>query len=200
VSVADRDKWDRRYREGAYAERIYPSDLLRAWAATVSPGRALDVACGAGRNALYLAELGFTVDAVDVSAAALERAQNASAQRGLRVNWIEHDLDDPLDLANSYQLILNIRYVDLPLMRKLAGRLAPGGLLICEQHLVTEDDVIGPRSPAFRVAPGELAALAEGLQLRYCREGLVAEPDGRRAALAQLVAQHRVRHPDRQAG
>jgi SAM-dependent methyltransferase len=195
VSVADRNKWNRRYREGAYAERTHPSDLLMAWASAVSPGRALDVACGAGRNALYLAELGFTVDAVDVSAEALERAQNTVAQRGLRVNWIEHDLDDPLDLAKPYQLILNVRYVDLALIRKLAGCLAPGGLLICEQHLVTEEDVIGPGNPAFRVAPGALTALAEGLLVRYCREGLVTEPDGRCAALAQLVAQRPTQTP-----
>ena len=152
MSMVDRDKWNRRYAAGAYADRTEASALLQAWVAEIQTGRALDVACGAGRNALYLAERGFEVDGVDISAAALSRVRSSARQRSLRLNLIEHDLDQPLALDTAYQLILVIRYVNLPLMRQLKDYLAPGGLLICEH------------------------------------EGLVTEPDGRLAALAQLVA------------
>ena len=189
MSTADRDKWNGRYREGAYAERGHPSALLEEWIDDVPEGLALDVACGAGRNALYLAERGFAVDAVDISGEALARARESADKRGVRVHWIEHDLDQPLSLDAEYQLILVIRYVDLALIRHLADSLAPGGFLICEEHMVSDADVIGPTSPAYRVSPGALVEAAEGLRICHCSEGVVTEPDGRRAALSRLVAQ-----------
>lgn len=188
MSDADREKWDDRYRAGAYAERTHPSALLSHWIDIIPRGRALDVACGAGRNALFLAARGFDVDAVDISREGLRRARGAAAQRGLDVNWIEHDLDQTLSLSGNYALVLVVRFMDLPLIGRLAGLLAAGGYLLCEEHLRTDADVIGPANPDFRVLPGELPGVADGLEIVWYREGLVDEPDGRRAALAQLVA------------
>ena len=188
MSAVDREKWNRRYAAGAYAERTEASVLLQAWIGKIQTGRALDVACGAGRNALYLAEHGFEVHGVDISAEALSRARASARQRRVRLELIEHDLDRPLTLSAVYQLILVIRYVNLPLMIQLTNFLAPGGFLICEQHLVSEADVIGPENPAYRVAPGQLAAAVPELDMLYLNEALVTEPDGRLAALAQLVA------------
>ena len=71
-----------------YAERTHASALLEQWLARLPRGRALDVACGAGRNALRLAAAGFTVDALDISAAALERAATAAVDAGLTIHWI----------------------------------------------------------------------------------------------------------------
>jgi ubiquinone/menaquinone biosynthesis C-methylase UbiE len=68
------------------------------------------VACGAGRNALYLAERGFDVDAVDISGEAIHRARDAGRRLGLSVNWLEHDLDKLPHLEADYQLILVIRF------------------------------------------------------------------------------------------
>ena len=189
MSGKDRTKWNKRYRDGAYAQRVRPSELLETWIGQIPPGRALDVACGAGRNALYLATRGFSVDAVDISREGLNRARDSARNPGLQVNWVEHDLDDPLPLDNLYQLILVIRYVNLPLLRRLTASLAPGGYLICEQHLVTDAEVIGPVSPSFRVKSGDLRAAAAGLRIHHLEETLVEEPDGRMAALARLVAQ-----------
>jgi len=126
LSDAERDKWDERYRGGAYEGRTHPTALLAAWlpfsraagremrpafaalppslavAANAScirgtsaiPGRrALDVACGAGRNALYLAAAGFAVDALDISAVALDRGRRAAVERGLLVDWRPADFD-----------------------------------------------------------------------------------------------------------
>lgn len=188
MSEADREKWDRRYRDGAYPDRLHPSALLEKWIDQVPVGRALDVACGAGRNALYLASRGFSVDAVDISGAALARARDTARQSGVDVNWLEHDLDLPLALHGRYQLVLNIRYVNLQLVRALTAKLAPGGYLICEQHLVSGADVIGPENPAYRVKNGELLTTAGGLEVIHHEEGLVRDPDGRTAALARLVA------------
>ena len=189
VSRADREKWNQRYRDGAYTARTRPSALLEDWIETLPRGRALDIACGAGRNALYLAEQNFTVDAVDISGEAIGRARESAQHAGLIVNWLERDLDEPLLLASSYQVILVIRYVNLPLIRQLTAKLCPGGYLVCEQHLATDAQVIGPTSPSYRVKPGDLLAVAGGLRIHLLEEALVQDPDGRTAALARLVAQ-----------
>jgi SAM-dependent methyltransferase len=189
VSRDDLEKWNKRYQDGAYAERSRPSPVLEDWVELISPGKALDVACGTGRNALYLAAKGFDVDAVDISDEALDRARTTGHRLGLRVNWLAQDLDEPLALECPYQLILVIRYVNLSLIRQLTAHLNPGGFLICEQHLVTGDDVIGPTNPAYRVRHGDLRSAAAGLRIHRLEEGLVRDPDGRTAALARLVAQ-----------
>ncbi|MGD8339744.1 MAG: methyltransferase domain-containing protein [Gammaproteobacteria bacterium] len=194
MSLSDLRKWDDRYREGAYAERRHPSALVARFAGQLAPGRALDVACGAGRNTLYLAAAGFEVDAVDISEAGLERLRDAAGEVGRRIRTcaadLEHGVADSLSLRTDYDLIVVVRYVNLPLLASLADRLAPAGVLISEQHLKTDEDVIGPNSPAYRLAPSELLDTVRGLRVHYYREGIVTDPDGRRAALAQLVASH----------
>ncbi len=188
MSETDRDKWDRRYREGAYADRPWPSAFLEQWVDRVPSGRALDVACGAGRNALYLARLGFAVDAVDISREALARGRCDAQAQGLVLNWVEQDLDEGLPVKGPYQLILVVRYVNLPLLAQLSSLLAPGGYLLCEQHLVSERPVIGPCNRAYRVRRGDLATAAARLRIVHQEETHLREPDGEMAALARLVA------------
>ena len=187
MSQADRDRWNARYAGGAYESRRHPSRFL-AQNADLLPtgGCALDVACGAGRNALYLASRGFAVDAVDISPVALARGQGEAGD--LPIRWIECDLDRGFETSRAYDLIVNIRYVNLPLVSDLIESLRPGGVLVMEQHLETDDDVIGPRNPAYRVAKGALGRLARGLIPERAEEGLVEDPDGRRVALARLIA------------
>jgi SAM-dependent methyltransferase len=192
VSEADRRKWDDRYASGAYAERAHASALIESWLPELPRGRALDVGCGAGRNAIRLATAGFDVDAVDISTAGLEQGAARARTLGLDVAWIAADLETtPVGNglpARDYDVIAVMRYVNLPLMRHLVGRLRDGGHLITEQHLRTEREVTGPRNPAFRLEPNALLSAAAGLRVLWYREGLVTDPDGRRAALSQLVA------------
>ena len=189
LSATDRSVWERRYRQGAYASREHPSPWLLRWFQEAPQGAALDVACGAGRNAIFLAERGFAVTGVDISPTALARAAASAGARGVAARWLGQDLDDGLDVAGPFALIAMIRYVDIGLMKALAKRLAPGGLLVCEQHLRGEGaDAGGPKNPAFRVPPGELLAAAASLDILGYREGPRKDPDGRRMALAQLAA------------
>ena len=192
MSTADRLKWDERYRAGSYAARPHPTRLLEERLSDLPRGRALDVACGAGRNALFLAEAGYEVDAVDVSRAGLERGARSAAERGLAVNWIEADLELTSPAAalrhSDYALIVMVRYVNMPLILALAGRLGDGGCLVCEQHIKTTRDVVGPKNPAYRLAPNELLGVAGDLRVLFYREDIVEDPDGRPAALAQLIA------------
>jgi tellurite methyltransferase len=192
LSLADREKWDARYREGAYSDRRHPTALLARLIPELPRGSALDVACGAGRNALFLAGAGFEVDAVDISAAALERLRGDAADAELSVRAIEADLEggisETIALKDRYELILMVRYVNLALIAPLIDRLADGGVFISEQHLKTSLDVVGPRSAAYRLAPNALLDAVRPLRVLYYREGIATDPDGRRAALAQVVA------------
>ncbi len=88
MSEAERDKWDERYRNGSYESRTHATALLAAWTPLLPVGSALDVACGAGRNALFLAAAVHRVDALDISAVGLERGRRAANSRGLAVRWI----------------------------------------------------------------------------------------------------------------
>ena len=191
MSAAERDKWDERYRDGAYERRTHPTALLAEWLPQLARGRALDVACGAGRNTLYLAAHGFAVAAIDISVVALERGRRAAAERVLDVEWLCADLDDDVEHAlpaGPFDLIVWVRYVHRTLMPALVARLNAGGTLLCEQHLATAVPVAGPTSAAYRLAPGDLARAARPLQVLHSYEGTLVDPDDRPVALAQLVA------------
>lgn len=198
MSQADRDKWDARYRDGAYESRTQPSALLSDWLPRLSiasqQARALDVACGAGRNALHLARSGWWVNALDVSQVALDRLAASAAAEQLTIACTQADLEQAVDLQSllgsedCFDLILVVRYTNLPLIARLVPLLRSGGYLVVEEHLQSDAEVIGPRNPKFRVAPGALRNLAESLEVVHDYEGHVDEPDGRVAALAQLVA------------
>jgi SAM-dependent methyltransferase len=187
MSDADRNRWDQRYRDGSYRARPNATVLLEKWQPKLPRGRALDVACGAGRNALYLAACGYEVDAVDIAPFALERARETGRKRGLEVNWIEADLDDFVPENGQYDLIVVARYVNRRLLPRLAAGLKPGGALVYEHHFRTDLEVDGPKDPDFRLAPGELRQQFAELKVQFYREGLVQDPDGRTMALAQLV-------------
>lgn len=191
MSEADREKWESRYAAGSYGARTHPTALLVEWLPRLPtpPGaRALDLACGAGRNALYLAAHGYRVDAMDISTTALERGAARAAEMGVEVEWIAADLDSVTIAADRYDVIVVARYVNRGLSDAIVRALRDGGHLIYEQHLQTEAEVGGPSSCRFRLAPNELLRMFSGLRVLYYREGLMQDPDGPRMALAQLVA------------
>ena len=100
---------------------------------------------------------------------------------------MELDLESAALPEERYDLIVMVRYTDSALLPRLIELLNEGGYLLCEEHLLTDRDVVGPSSAAFRMRPNELLGLAAGLRVIYYREGLIEDPDGRVAALAQLI-------------
>ena len=189
MSQIDRDKWNQRYTEDSY-NKNNPVTLVADWSAQIPMGRALDVACGAGRNAIFLAQAGYRVDAIDISAEGLKQARQKAENEGLNINWIEHDLDQPCPFDTEYDLILVMWYVDLALVTRLCDHLAPGGYLICEEHLLTDEEVIGPKNPAYRVAPGALREAVAALEVLHYEESVEAIPEGGQVASARVVAKN----------
>lgn len=188
MTQADREKWDRCYAGGAYAPRTYPSPFLVERLPALPRGRALDLACGAGRNALRLAEAGYDVEAMDISAVAIERARAAARERGLEVDWRVADLDDFEPPPGRFDLITVIRYTNRKLMERLPQALTEGGMLLVEHHILTCAPVGGPTSRAFRLEPNELVALYHGrLRVLHYDERIAPDPDGKEMALVRFL-------------
>ena len=189
MSDQDRNKWNQRYAEDSY-QKNNPVTLVEDWLPRIPPGRALDVACGAGRNAILLAQAGFKVDAIDISSEGLKQARHKADELGLSINWIEHDLDEPYLFDTDYDLIIVMWYVDLELVSRLCDCLAPGGYLLCEEHLITDENVIGPTSSNFRVAAGELREAVSGMDILLYEESVEMNAEGEQVASARVVVKN----------
>lgn len=162
MSVDDRLRWDAKYAAKQIPQQLAPDAWLQEVTASLKPGRALELACGLGHNAIWLAQQGWQVDAVDVSPVGLQLAANFAHTCGADVNWIATDLDDFTPPAKTYDLICVFRFLDrrrLPLLIETA--LLPGGLLLYETfnktHLARSDSQL--KNPAFALDPGELPRL-----------------------------------------
>ncbi|MDH3498917.1 MAG: methyltransferase domain-containing protein [Acidimicrobiia bacterium] len=189
MSEFEKIKWDERYSSSDYRPRDVPSPFLESSAPLIPVGRALVLAAGTGRNALWLAEHGFYVDAVDISAVAVAKGKEAAEARGLSVRWIAADLDEFEINPGTYGLVTMVRYVNRALWRNVVSALTPDGWLLMEQHLRTYLDVDGPPGDEFRVAPGELLTSFADLRIVRYVEGLAASREpGRHVALAMLLA------------
>lgn len=195
LSQEDREKWQRKYQQGAYTSRRHPAWYLQQQLPMMTPPgkRALDLACGAGRNALYLAGQGYRVDALDIAAEALQRGEIAAMNQELDgIRWHEHDLDTGLPVwLNQYDLVIMVRYLDIALLQAAARSLVKGGYLLAEVHLRTDVPVAGPDSNRFRAEPGALKRVAAGMDVIDYFEGIVSDPDGSTVALARLLARAR---------
>ncbi len=189
MSKQDRDKWNQRYAEDNY-HKNNPVTLVADWLPRIPVGRALDIACGAGRNAILLAQTGYQVDAIDISAEGLNQARQIAESQDLDINWIEHDLDEHYPFDKDYDLIIIMWYVDLALITQLCGCLAPGGYLICEEHLITDQEVIGPASLSYRVAPGDLRAAVSGVDVLFYEESIELTSEGEQVASASVVVKN----------
>lgn len=196
AEVSDSARWDARYTKRAEEPLAAPAPWLIQHIDGITPGPALDIACGLGRHGLYLAQLGFDVDAIDVSEVALDIAARSEQLEemdkvGGSLNWHCQDLRRNTGLPRSdYQLIVLFFFIASDLLTKLPQHLAHGGWLIIEEHMHWHDPVAGPNNPNHRVAPGEIKAALAGcdIEIIECAEGLVDSADGQAYASSRLLA------------
>jgi SAM-dependent methyltransferase len=188
MPASDRDRWDARHRAVLDAgEAPRPAaDWLVAHAGLLPPaGRALDVACGLGRNALWLAERGLEVDAVDVSGVAVEAVLARARARGVPVRAVRRDVEAEGPPEGPYDVVVDVAFLVRALVPALCRVLAPGGLLLFDTFVADEGPgpVRGPRDPAFVLGRGELAGLLQGLDVLELREDRPAPGEHARARL-----------------
>jgi tellurite methyltransferase len=188
MSTEEQVRWDERYESGDYQPSLDHSPSVEEVAGHARAGRALVLACGAGRNALFLASQGFGVDAVDVSTVAIDMARAEATNRGLSMDWHVADVAE-FDLGEGrYDVITMIRYTNRAIWPRLVNALAENGWLVMEQHLRTRHEVAGP-SEEFRLAPGELLDAFDGLRvIKYAEEYGESPTSGRMVATTTLLA------------
>jgi tellurite methyltransferase len=180
------EQWDDRYRAGEHSS-IEPSPLVMRFASELKPGRAFDLACGAGRNSLYLAEQGWRVSAVDGSSVAIQLLEQRARQRKLVIDARVADLDAgqfTID-SNAYDLICDCYYLQRNLFPAMQSGVRPGGIVVAIVHLPDRDD---PQDSPKRAYPGELAAFFAGWKILHSYEGASREACHKRP-VAELVAQ-----------
>ena len=201
-------EWNRRYAGSELLWTAKPNRFLVAETRSLTPARALDLACGEGRNAVWLAEQGWRVTGVDFSDVALAKARELAAARGVEAEWTQADLLDYRPTEGVYDLVL-LFYLQLPaterrrVVRAAAGAVAPGGTLLVVAHDSSnlEHGHGGPRDAAVLYSAADVVADLEGSGLEVERAELVERPvetpDGERTALDALV---RVARPETGAG
>ena len=135
----DREYWDERYRTEELIWKAAPNRFLVEELDALVPGRALDVACGEGRNAVWLASKGWRVTGADFSRAGLAKAQRLATDRGVEVTWVEADVVEWRPATASFDLVV-VMYLHLPAEQRrralahAAAALAPGGVLLVVGH------------------------------------------------------------------
>ena len=184
----DRQRWEERYATGA-AGRDAPSDFLVAHAPLLQ-GRALDLAAGAGRNALFLARRGLRVDAVDRALTGLQLAHTAARAEGLALRAVQADLESfPLP-RSCYDVVITIRYLQRSLFEPMQQAVKPGGIILFETFLIDQQAFGHPRNPAFLLQHGELRAGFSACDILTYEEGLF-HTTSQSAYLARMVARRR---------
>ena len=178
----DRKKWNEKYQTGSYSED--PSPIVKQYCKLAPEGRALDIAAGIGRNALFLAKQGFEVDAVDISDKALETLSG----RHPNLHPICADLDVFDIPENRYSLILNIRFLNRRLFPIIQEGLKPGGLLIFETYLDAPSEAdSGTFCRDYLLRSNELLHAFLSLRILFYEEGVSRQADDQRQS-ASLVA------------
>lgn len=147
---------------------VAPSAWVVRWAPLMTRGRVLDLACGSGRHARYLAGLGHEVTAIDREPQSLES-----------IRFIRADLEDgsPWPLAGErFQGIVVANYLHRPLLPRIEASLAPGGVLLYETFMRGNERFGRPSNPAFLLDAGELWRAFRGLQVIAFEQGRAERP------------------------
>lgn len=181
-------EWEAKHSLAANDAAEAPAGILIELGPLLPAGAALDLACGRGRNALFLAEHGRHVTAVDWSGAALDileerakaleipvrrirRMDEAKTPTRAGIDLLQTDLEGVALPANRYSVILCVRYLQRSLFPQIARALRPGGVLLFETYTKAQLDFSGgPRDPAYLLSTGELRRAFPELEVVFYRE------------------------------
>ena len=187
---ADQERWDKRFKEKKFALGKEANAFLRRHISFLPKGRALDIAAGEGRNAVFLAQHGFNVDAVDISRIGLRKAENLAKETGVKIRTVCADLVTYQIEKDQYDLIANFYFLKRRLIPKIKKGLKKGGMAIFETYILEQRilGTAGPRQSKYFLKPNELLRLFRGFRILLYREGIFRE-GGRRKAVASLIAE-----------
>jgi SAM-dependent methyltransferase len=193
VNSAD---WDEKYRAADLLWSVTPNQFVERELAELAPGRAVDLAAGEGRNAIWLAERGWVVTAVDFAEVAIERGREKARERGVDVTWLAADLQEFVPEPGGFDLVL-IAYLQLPwpemkdVLARAAAAVAPAGTFFLIAHDLENlsRGYGGPRSGSVLYSPAMIQSALAGLRV-LCAETVerpVDTAEGRKLALDVMV-------------
>jgi SAM-dependent methyltransferase len=193
--------WDERFRKREYPVDPDPDDLLQNAVSTFPEGRALDIATGTGRNAVFLAGEGYEVDALDKSREGLKIARENAEKRDVehRCNWIEADAFEYEYPEATYDVITIQSFQVMARLSDIKAALAEDGILYYKVHMRTAESLDYGPSNRHRVAANELLRACLDLTVLSYREYTTDDAE-HRGAYAQILARnssgHTQPHPE----
>jgi SAM-dependent methyltransferase len=167
-----REDWDRRYAEVENLWAVRPNRFLVAETEALAAGRALDLACGEGQNAIWLASLGWDVTGVDFSEVAIAKARARAERDGVDVDFICADLETYEPARDAFELVI-VLYLHIQpnerraVLDKATAALTSGGTFVLVGHDLRNmtEGVGGPSDPDIHVTPDEIASELPGLEI-----------------------------------
>lgn len=196
-SEVTKARWDERYDRDMYIYGKEPAAFLKQKISGLKKGKALVLAMGEGRNAVYLAQNEFDVTGVDISEVAIEKCNKLAKERNTTVNAVVADLTD-YDMGEArFDLITKFYYYEPSIFPQIIDALKPGGMFILEQFSIDhlkyrETSRFGPRNPDYLIKPNELLEHFKSLRILYYEDTVVELDEGMHkgtAAVIRLIAQ-----------
>jgi 2-polyprenyl-3-methyl-5-hydroxy-6-metoxy-1,4-benzoquinol methylase len=187
---SDQRRWNERFKRKEFALGKEPNPFLMKYIHLLPKGKALDIASGEGRNAVFLAQQGFEVDAVDISGKGLKKAQKLAREQGVKIKTFLVDLDQYQIEKERYDLIANFYYLKRRLIPRIKKGIKKGGRVVFETYLLEHRTLGtgGPKQAKYFLKPNELLRLFKNFRILFYREGIFKE-GGRKKAVASLIAE-----------
>ncbi|OEU51712.1 MAG: hypothetical protein BA871_07145 [Desulfuromonadales bacterium C00003096] len=178
--------WNKVWQERGQKPLLFDPWLQRALPLLL-PGKVLDIACGRGRNALSIAELGYSVTSLDASSQGLKQLSDEALRRGLAIATVQQDLEQTPQLPQAaFDVVLQFFYLQRSLFNALRDAVRPGGVVVARTFSRAGNFSGGPGNPDYVLEVGELLTLFKGWEILLHEEGIDEAERG--GGLAGIVA------------
>jgi len=190
----ERERWNQKYREasGAGTWTVPHPFLAQAFSKYILPlfpcgASALDLAGGAGRHAIWLAQQGWEVTLIDISETGVEQARQNAGPLASHIHFVVDDLTRFKASQTQFEVVMAFFYLERKIFSEMVKVVRPGGLLVYKTHTLAQAKMTGgPKNPAHLLEPGELLQLARGLCVLHYQE------EAAKKATAELVARKEI--------
>ncbi len=195
----EKEEWDKRYSQNDLVWGWAPNELLVNEVSDMEPGRSLDMACGEGRNAIWLASIGWKSTGIDFSSEGIKKGMQMADQLGVEVEWLEADLRKWEPPESAYDLIVSLYVHMMPdeigkVHKNAIAALAPGGTIIVIGHDLTNltEGYGGPPFPDVLFTPERIAQDLDQLVIEKAERvnRTVKTDEGEKTAIDTLVRAH----------